>query len=73
MRLAGEQPKHTRGAAKIESQAETSFEVRSGQLAHERAKGRDAASNKISQRGKEWRRRTEAADKAMRKGEVVTP
>lgn len=71
MRVAGETPKSTRGAARIESQAESSFEIRSGQLAHEKAKGRDAAKP-ISQRGKEWRRRTVEADKAMQKGEVLS-
>ena len=66
MRLAGEHPKHTRGAARIESQAESSFEIQSGQLAHERAKGRDAAKS-ISRRGKEWRRRTVDAYAASQK------
>lgn len=70
MRVAGECPKSTKGAAKIESMAESSFEIRSGQLAAEKAKGRDA-NKPISQRGKEWRRRTVEADTAARKGEVL--
>lgn len=72
MRLAGEQPKATRGAAKIESQAESSFEIASGQVANEMAKGRDAAKP-ISQRGKEWRRRANDAHTAFKKGEVICP
>ena len=61
MRVAGLHPKHTRGARIVESQAESRFEVESGQLAHQKAKGRDAGSDRISQRGKEWRRRTDDA------------
>ena len=72
MRLNGLEPRATRGAAKIESQAESSFEVASGQLAHEKAKGRDAGSDKISRRGREWRRRSEEAHQAIRRGEVVS-
>lgn len=71
MRLEGLEPRATRGAAKIESQAESTFEVASGQLAHEQAKGRDAGSSRVSRRGKEWRRRAEAAHTAIRRGEVV--
>ena len=71
MRLAGEQPRSTRGAAKVESQAESSFEVASGQLAHEMAKGPDAGKP-IAKRGKEWRRRTEDAHKAVRRGETIS-
>jgi hypothetical protein len=73
MRLAGLEPRATRGAAKVESEAESTFEVATGQMAHTMAKGRDGASSKISQRGKEWRRRAEDAHTAVRKGEVVTP
>lgn len=71
MRKAGLHPKSTRGAAVLESQAESTFEVESGQLAHQKAKGRDAASNKVSQRGKEWRRRTDEAFTEARKGNVI--
>lgn len=71
MRLEGLEPRATRGAAKIESQAESTFEVASGQLAHEMAKGRDAGSSRVSKRGTEWRRRAEAAHTAIRKGEVI--
>ena len=72
MRLDGLHPKATRGAAKIASQAESRYEVESGQLAHEMARGRDAGSDKVSQRGKEWRRRANEAHDAVRRGEVIT-
>ena len=71
MRVAGQHPRSTRGAAKVESQAESSFEIASGQLAHQMAKGKDASSTKISQRGKEWRRRTEDAHSSIQRGEVI--
>ena len=71
MRLDGQHPKSTRGAAKIASQAESRYEVESGQLAHEMARGRDAGSDKVSQRGKEWRRRANAAHDAIQRGEVI--
>ena len=72
MRLAGEHPRTTRGAARIESQAESSFEIESGQLAHEKARGKDAGKL-ISKRGAEWRRRSEDAHQAIKRGEVVQP
>ena len=71
MRTAGQQPRATRGAAKVESQAESEYEVVSGQFAHEMAKGKDAGKP-ISQRGKEWRQRANAAYDAVKKGEVIT-
>ena len=70
MRKAGLQPRSTRGAARVESEAESTFEVASGQLAHQKAKGKDAAKP-ISKRGKEWRSRAEAAHVAIQKGETV--
>ena len=71
MRIDGLHPKSTRGAAKIASQAESRYEVESGQLAHEMAKGKDAGSDRVSQRGKEWRRRANAAHDAIQRGEVI--
>ena len=71
MRQAGQQPRATRGAAKVESQAESEYEIVSGQFAHEKAKGKDAGKP-VSQRGKEWRRRANAAYDAVKKGEVIT-
>ena len=71
MRTAGQQPRATRGAAKVESQAESEYEIVSGQFAHEKAKGKDAGKP-VSQRGKEWRRRANAAYDAVKKGEVIT-
>jgi hypothetical protein len=70
MRVAGETPKSTRGAAVMESQAESSFEIASGQLAHKMAKGADAGKS-VSRRGKEWRRRADAAYTALRKGDLA--
>lgn len=72
MRVAGLHPKATRGAATIESQAESRYEVDSGQLAHRMAKGRDAGKP-ISKRGQEWRRRANDAHDAVQRGEVITP
>ena len=71
MRIDGLHPKSTRGAAKIASQAESRYEVESGQLAHEMAKGKDAGSDRVSQRGKEWRRRANAAHDSIQRGEVI--
>ena len=71
MRLDGLHPKATRGAARIASQAESRYEVESGQLAHEMARGRDAGSDKVSQRGKEWRRRANEAHDVIQRGEVI--
>jgi hypothetical protein len=71
MRLAGEEPRATRGAARIESECESSYEIASGQPAHKMAKGRDAAKP-ISKRGKEWRKRANEANDAVRRGEVIT-
>ena len=74
MRTAGQQPRATRGAAKVESQAESEYEIVSGQFAHEMAKGPDAGSDRVSQRGKEWRRRAnEAYESIVVKGEGVVP
>ena len=71
MRLAGEHPKATRGAARIESECESSYEIVSGQPAHKMAKGPDAGKS-ISNRGKEWRRRATAAHEAIQHGDVVS-
>jgi hypothetical protein len=71
MRQQGLQPRATRGAARIESEAESTFEVASGQLAHKKAKGKDAGKP-ISKRGKEWRKRAEEAHTAIQRGEVVS-
>ena len=74
MRQDGLQPRATRGAAKVASQAESEYEVVSGQFAHEMAKGPDAGSDRVSQRGKEWRRRAnEAYESIVVKGEGVVP
>jgi hypothetical protein len=71
MRQQGLQPRATRGAARVESEAESTFEVASGQFAHQKAKGKDAGKS-ISRRGKEWRERAEAAHTAVQRGEVVS-
>jgi hypothetical protein len=70
MRLAGEEPPRTRGAARIESECESSYEIKTAQPAHKMAKGPDAGKP-ISQRGKEWRRRANEADQAVQRGEVI--
>jgi len=70
MRLDGQMPKSTKGAAEIERYAESSFEVQSGQLAKDKAKGRDA-TRPISKRGSEWRRRTVDAFDASKKGQLL--
>ena len=72
MRLDGQHPRATAGAATVESQAESEYEIVSGQLAHKMAKGPDAKSDRVSQNGKEWRRRATAAHEAVKKGEVIT-
>jgi hypothetical protein len=66
MRRSGLQPHSTKGAAELEQRAESSFEVNSGQLAADKAKGKDA-----SRGGKEWRRRSEEAYDAVRRGEQI--
>lgn len=71
MRVAGQEPRATKGAAKVESQAESEYEIVSGQFAHEKARGLDAGKP-VSQRGKEWRRRANEAHEAVKKGEVIT-
>ena len=71
MRLAGEQPPSTVGAARLESEAESTYEIVSGQPAHKMAKGSDAAKP-VSKRGKEWRRRANEAHTAIQRGEVVS-
>ena len=72
MRLDGLEPRATKNARIIESQAESTFEVASGQLAHKMAKGTDAGSSKVSRRGRQWRKRAEEAHTAIRRGEVVS-
>jgi hypothetical protein len=66
LRDQGLNPKSTNGAAQLEKRAESSFEVESGQLAADKAKGIDA-----SRGGKEWRRRSEEAYDAVRRGETI--
>ena len=70
MRVAGEQPKSTRGAARVESECESSYEIVSGQPAHKMAKGVDAAKS-VSRRGTEWRRRANDAHQSIQRGEVI--
>ena len=72
MRLNGQHPKATRGAARMASEAESSYEIESGQLAPDMAKGPDAKSDRRSQNGKEWRRRANEAHEAIKKGEVIS-
>lgn len=72
MRLAGLHPRSTTGARRVESMAESTFEVESGQLAAHKAKGRDARKP-ISKRGKEWRRRSEEAHQELKKGNALEP
>jgi hypothetical protein len=66
LRRQGLNPKSTTGAAELEKRAETTFEVDSGQLAADKAKGIDA-----SRGGKEWKRRSEDAYDAVRRGEQI--
>jgi hypothetical protein len=68
MRQQGLNPKQTSGAAELERRAGSAFEVDSGQLAKDKAKGIDAAR---SDPGKEWRRRSEEAYDAVRRGEQI--
>ena len=70
MRLAGEHPRSTRGAERVESQAESSFEIESGQFAHKMAKGKDAGKP-ISKRGSEWRKRAADIHESIKKGQTV--
>lgn len=71
MRMDGLEPRSTKGAARIESECESAYEVASGQPAHKMAKGKDAGKS-ISKRGKEWRRRANEAHEAVRRGEVIS-
>lgn len=71
MRLSGLEPRATRGAAKVESECESPYEVATGRPAHTQAKGPDAGKS-ITRRGKEFRRRANEAHEAIRRGEVVT-
>ena len=71
-RQMGYMPKSTRGAATLMDRAESEFEVQSGQLAADKAKGFDARKP-LTKRGSEWRRRTNEAFQAAKKGEVLTP
>jgi len=66
LRLDGLNPKSTEDAAKFEKRAESEYEVVSGQLAPDMAKGKD-----VSQGGREWRRRAEDAYQASKRGEVL--
>lgn len=70
MRLQGLAVPRTRGAAKIESECESTYEVESAQPAHTMAKGQDAGKS-ISRRGQEWRKRANEAHAAARRGEVI--
>jgi hypothetical protein len=64
MYKSGLRPKSTKGAARLESEAQVPYEVESGQLAHKKAKGRDKG-------GKEWARRAqEAHDEIKKNGRV---
>lgn len=71
MRLQGLQPPRTRGAAKIESECESAYEVKTAQPAHKMAKGSDAGKS-ITRRGAEWRRRANEADRAVQRGEAIS-
>lgn len=66
MRLQGEHPKSVKGAHDVAQRAQSSFEIESGQLAKDHAKGRDLANG-----GKEWARRSEEAHKAIKNGETI--
>lgn len=70
LRLQGQQPRATRGAHRVAQQAESSFEIESGQMAADKAKGPDARKAG-SRKGAEWRRRSQDAHDAMKRGEVV--
>lgn len=63
-------PKKIDGAARVESECESLYEVNSGQAAHKMAKGPDAGKP-ISRRGEEWRRRANEAHEAVQRGEVI--
>jgi len=71
LRMEGEQPRTTRGAHRVMMQAESSFEIESGQMAADKAKGADAGKSG-SRKGSEWRRRSQDAHDAIKRGEVVT-
>lgn len=69
-RKDGLMPKSTRGAAHVMRHAESEFEVQSGQLAINKAKGFDARKP-LTKRGSEWRKRTDEAFQATKRGEVI--
>ena len=70
LRVEGEKPRSTRGAHRTMMQAESSYEIESGQMAASMAKGHDAGKAG-SRRGSEWRRRAQDAHSASQRGEVI--
>lgn len=70
LRMDGQTPPSTKGAARLESECESTYEIVSAQPAHTMAKGTDAGKS-ITRRGKEWRRRANEAHEAVRRGEVI--
>lgn len=66
MRQAGLEPKSTQGAARVEAVATSEYEVVSGQLGPDMAKGRD-----VDHGGAEWVRRAEEAYQTVKRGEVI--
>ena len=70
LRLDGENPKSTRSAARFESEAQTSYEITSGQLARDKAKGYDARKP-LTKRGSEWAKRAQDAFSASQRGESL--
>jgi hypothetical protein len=60
MYKAGLKPKTTKGAARLEAEAQVPYEVESNQLAHKKAKGRDKG-------GKEWATRAQAAHEEFKR------
>lgn len=63
-------PKRIDGAARVESECESHYEVVSGQPAHKMAKGPDAGKS-VSRRGEEWRRRANDAHEEISKQDVM--
>lgn len=70
LRMDGQTPPTTKGAARLESECESPYEIASAQPAHKMAKGADAGKS-ITKRGKEWRRRANEAYEAVQRGEVI--
>lgn len=66
MRESGLTPRAVDGAADLEKRAQVPYEIVSGQLAKDMAKGAD-----VGRGGKEWARRAQDAHESIQRGEQV--